>query len=78
MPMFFSVFAVVATTSIAAAQDVSGRPGTTSTPLGTTERTVWDIYLSIRVEKEGHVGMLVGTVEAATEGEAIEKASCLV
>jgi hypothetical protein len=75
MRMFFSVLAVLATTSIAAAQDVSDRPGTASTPPGTTQRTLWDIYLSIKATELGHVGMLVATVEAADENEAIEKAA---
>jgi hypothetical protein len=35
---------------------------------------LWDIYLSIGVGEAGHVGMLVATVEAADENEAIEKA----
>jgi hypothetical protein len=39
-----------------------------------TKPILWDIYVSIRATREGHVGMLVGTVEAADENEAIEKA----
>ena len=37
-----------------------------------TKPILWDIYIA--VGKAGHVGMLVGTVEAAGENEAIEKA----
>ncbi len=39
-----------------------------------TKPTLWDIYLSVREVEAGHVGMLVATVEAADENEAIEKA----
>jgi hypothetical protein len=39
-----------------------------------TKPILWDIYLSIREVEAGHVGMLVATVEAADENEAIEKA----
>jgi hypothetical protein len=39
-----------------------------------TKPILWDIYLSIGVGEAGHVGMLVATVEAADENEAIEKA----
>jgi Mn-containing catalase len=39
-----------------------------------TKSILWDIYISIGAEELGHVGMLVGTVEAASEHEAIEKA----
>lgn len=35
---------------------------------------LWDIYVSIGGAERGHVGMLVGTVEAADENEAIGKA----
>jgi hypothetical protein len=35
---------------------------------------LWDILISIAETKEGHVGMLLGTVEAADPKEAIEKA----
>jgi hypothetical protein len=38
-----------------------------------TRSMLWDIYLSIRETEVGHVGMLVATVEAADENEAIEK-----
>ena len=38
-----------------------------------TKPILWDIYLSIGVGEAGHVGMLVATVEAADENEAIEK-----
>jgi cold shock CspA family protein len=55
-------------------QEVSDRPGTGSTPPGTTQRTLWDIYLSIKATELGHVGMLVATIEAADENEAVEKA----
>jgi hypothetical protein len=39
-----------------------------------TKAILWDIYLSIGVGEAGHVGMLMATVEAADENEAIEKA----
>ena len=39
-----------------------------------TKPILWDIYLSIGFEELGHVGMLVGTVQAADENEAIERA----
>jgi hypothetical protein len=38
-----------------------------------TKPILWDIYRSIGVGEAGHVGMLVATVEAADENEAIEK-----
>jgi hypothetical protein len=36
---------------------------------------LWEIYGSIGEFEERHVGMLLGTIEAASENEAIEKAS---
>jgi hypothetical protein len=39
-----------------------------------TKSILWDIYMSIGYKELGHVGVLVGTVEAASEHEAIEKA----
>jgi hypothetical protein len=35
---------------------------------------LWDIFISVGVGELGRAGMLVGTVEAADENEAIEKA----
>jgi hypothetical protein len=40
-----------------------------------TKPVLWDILISIAETKEGHVGMLLGTVEAADTKEAIEKAA---
>jgi hypothetical protein len=39
-----------------------------------TKPILWDIYVAVGVGKAGHVGMLVGTVEATGESEAIERA----
>jgi hypothetical protein len=39
-----------------------------------TKPILWNIFISIGVGREGHIGMLVGTVEAADDNEAIEKA----
>jgi len=43
-----------------------------------TKPVLWDIYVSIGGAERGHVGMLVGTVEAADENEAIGKAPARV
>jgi hypothetical protein len=39
-----------------------------------TKPMLWDIHLSVGAEELGYVGLLVVTVEAADESEAIEKA----
>jgi hypothetical protein len=38
-----------------------------------TKPTLWDIYLAVGVGKAGLVGLLLGTVEAAYERQAIAK-----
>jgi hypothetical protein len=53
MRMFFAVLAVLAATSIAAAQDVSDRPGTASTPPGTAQRTSGTSTFPLKLQNWG-------------------------
>jgi hypothetical protein len=42
---------------------------------GPTKPILWDIYIAVGVGKVENLGMLVGTIEAASENDAIEKAA---